>query len=216
MCHTAPPARSPRLLCLLSGQLAVPARAHARRLAPDKHRAALLEAATELFIAQGTSFTTADLAAAAGVSEQSFRYFPDKASLIQATAKAPLALNTLLPALAEAADLPTVEARLIAAGQVLSERIAQMARVMEQDEDHHHHHEQAHDELIGPLLSALAPLFDRDADAAPGSPEQLANLYLGMLVSNTLFCDMSGTAPMAIEQLVALFVHGTHGRTDAP
>jgi len=177
----------------------------------------LLEAATELFIAQGASFTTADLAAAAGVSEGTiFRYFPDKASLIQATREGALALDTLLPALAEAADLPTVEARLIAAGQVLSERIAQMARVMEQDEDHHHHHEQARDELIGPLLSALAPLFDRDADAAPGSPEQLANLYLGMLVSNTLFCDMSGTAPMAIEQLVALFVHGTHGRTDAP
>jgi AcrR family transcriptional regulator len=190
-----------------------PARARARRLAPDERRAALLEAATELFIAQGASFTTADLAAAAGVSEGTiFRYFPDKASLIQATREGALALETLLPALAEAAELPTVEARLIAAGQALSERIAQMARVMEQDEDHHHHHhDKARNELIGPLLGALAPLFDQDPGVAPGTPDQLANLYLGMLVSNTLFCDMSGTAPMAIEQLVALFVHGTSG-----
>lgn len=190
-----------------------PARARARRLAPDERRAALLEAATELFIAQGSSFTTADLAAAAGVSEGTiFRYFPDKASLIAATREGALALETLLPALAEAAELPTVEERLVAAGVVLTERIAQMARVMEQDEDHHRHHDQARTELIGPLLDALAPLFDQDQGGAPGTPEQLANLYLGMLVSNTLFCEMSGTAPMAIEQLVALFVHGTQGR----
>lgn len=187
-----------------------PARARARRLAPDERRAALLAAATELFIAHGPAFTTADLAAAAGVSEGTiFRYFPDKAALIAATRAGAIGMDSLLPALAEAAELPTIEARLIAAGHVLSERIAQMARVMEQDE---HPHEPHDADLVAELLAALLPLFLPDATLAPAAPEQLANVYLGMLVSNTLFCEKTGTAPMAIDELVALLVHGIAGR----
>jgi AcrR family transcriptional regulator len=189
-----------------------PGRARARRLAPDERRAALLDAATELFIAQGSSFTTADLAEAAGVSEGTiFRYFPDKAALVAATREGALGLDTLLPALAEASELATVELRLIAAGEVLSARIAQMARVMEQDEDHHHHHDKDHTDLVAPLLAALAPLFGGIPADSPGTPEQLANIFLGMLVSNTLFCEKTGTPPMQIDELVSLFVHGTSG-----
>ncbi len=183
-----------------------PARARARRLAPDERRAALLTAATELFIAHGPGFTTADLAAAAGVSEGTiFRYFPDKASLVAATREGALGLDTLLPALAEAATLPSIDERLVAAGNVLSDRIAQMSRVMEQTEAPHEHPDP---DLVAELLRSLLPLFDVGTATAPGSPEQLANVFLGMLVSNTLFCQKLGTPPMAIEALVDLFVHG--------
>jgi AcrR family transcriptional regulator len=187
-----------------------PARARARRLAPDERRAALLAAATELFIAHGPAFTTADLAAAAGVSEGTiFRYFPDKAALISATREGALGLDSLLPALAEAAELATIEERLVAAGHVLSERISQMARVMEQDE---HPHETHDPDLVAELLGALLPLFETDTGPAPGTPEQLANVYLGMLVSNTLFCEKTATEPMAMDELVGLLVHGLAGR----
>lgn len=188
-------------------------RARARRLAPDDRRAALLVAATELFIAHGPSFTTADLAGAAGVSEGTiFRYFPDKASLIAAAREGALGMDTLLPELAAAAELGGIEDRLVAAGHVLSARIAQMAWVMEQSDEAHgkrHHHDP---DLIAELLAALLPLFEGAPVDAPGSPEQLANVYLGMLVSNTLFCAKTGTAPMPIDELVALVVHGLAGR----
>lgn len=168
----------------------------------------MLAAATELFIAHGNSFTTADLAQAAGVSEGTiFRYFPDKPSLLAAAREGALGLESLIPELVAAAELPTIERRLIAAGTVLSDRIAQMARIME-DVEHSHTHGPPDADLVAELLSALVPLFEGVSLDAPGSAGQLANVFLGMLVSNTLFCAKSGTPPMDIASVVELFVRG--------
>ncbi|CAN5460342.1 TetR/AcrR family transcriptional regulator [soil metagenome] len=186
-----------------------PVRARARRLAPDERRAALLAAATELFVAHGSAFTTADLAAAAGVSEGTiFRYFPDKASLIAAARDSALGLESLIPELAVAAEHGTLEERLVAAGDVLSAKIAQMARVMEDVEPHEHSHEPPDPDLMAEVQAALLPLFGDVAAGAPGNRAQLANVFMGMLFSNTLLSLKTDTEPMAVTQLVRLFVHG--------
>ena len=144
-----------------------------------------------------------------------FRYFPDKPSLISAAREGALGLDSLRPELAAAAELPRVEDRLVAAGHVLSARIAQMSRVMDQsDEVHGHRHDQDPD-LIAELLAALLPLFDGVPTDSAGTPEQLANVFLGMLVSNTLFCARTSTPPMAIDHLVGLLVRGIAGRDDS-
>ena len=185
-----------------------PARPRARRLAPDERRAAILATATELFTAQGPSFTTADLAAAAGVSEGTiFRYFPDKASLITAAREGALGLESLLAELSLSATLGTPEARLLSAAHALETKITQMTRVMEDSETH----DPPSPDLMAELLHALAGLFDGLPTDAVGSHDQLANVFLGMLVSNTVNCAKSGTPPLATEQLVSLFLRGVQG-----
>jgi len=165
-----------------------------------------------MFVERGPGFTTADLASAAGVSEGTiFRYFPDKVSLVAAAREGALGLDTLLPALAEAAESDDLEGRLIAAGHVLTERIAQMARIMEQTNEAHGHSHRHDSDLIAALLAALLPLFagvESSAGEVAASPEQLANVFLGMLVSNTLFCEKTGTPPLAVDRLVHLLVNG--------
>lgn len=185
-------------------------RPRASRLRPDERRAALLATATELFIDRGAEFTTADLAAAAGVSEGTiFRYFPDKAALIAATRDAALDLESLEPLLAAAAQLPTLPQRLLAAARALQPRIEQMARVVEHM-DHHHDHDRDH-EVLGHLLDGLAPLFVEACDTA-ATPEQLATLFLGTLLTNTVLSGKGGTEPLDVDQITDLFLHGIRPR----
>jgi len=182
-----------------------PARPRARRLAPDERRAAILATATELFLAHGQAFTTADLAAAAGVSEGTiFRYFPDKASLLVAARDGALSMDSLLAELAMAATLGTPEARLLSAGHALETKITQMTRVMEELETHG----PPSPDILAELLDALLPLFEGLPTDAVGSHQQLANLFMGMLVSNTVFCTKTDTPPMATEQLISVFLRG--------
>ena len=180
-------------------------RPRATRLSPDERRAALLDAATRLFAERGPDFTTADLAAEAGVSEGTiFRYFPDKAALVTATRDAAMDLASLRPQLEVAAGLPTLPQRLLAAARALQPRIEQMARVVEHM-DHHHH--AGEDESLQQLLEQLAPLFD-DCAEVTASAEQLATLFLGTLLANTVLAGKGGTEPLDVDRNVDLFLHG--------
>ncbi|MHB1138452.1 MAG: TetR/AcrR family transcriptional regulator [Microthrixaceae bacterium] len=185
-----------------------PVRPRARRLAPDERRAAILATATELFTAHGQAFTTADLAEAAGVSEGTiFRYFPDKTSLVDAARERALGLDSLLVELALSATLGTPEARLLSAAHALETKLIQMARVMEETDTHD---APSPDHMVE-LLHALAGLFDGLPTDGVGSHDQLASVFVGMLVSNTVICAKSGTPPLATEQLVSLFLRGVQG-----
>jgi AcrR family transcriptional regulator len=181
-------------------------RPRASRLSPDERRAALLDAATRLFAERGPDFTTADLAAAAGVSEGTiFRYFPDKAALVTATRDAAMDLEGLAPLLAVASGLPTLPQRLLAAARALQPRIEQMARAVEHMEHHHHH--DGEDETLQQLLEQLAPLFADGAEVT-ATPEQLATLFLGTLLTNTVLAGKGGTEPLDVDRTVDLFLHG--------
>jgi AcrR family transcriptional regulator len=179
-------------------------RPRASRLPADERRAALLDAATQLFVDRGPEFTTADLAAAAGVSEGTiFRYFPDKAALLAATVDAAMDLASLRPQLDAAAQLPTLPQRLLAAARALQPRIEQMARVVEQM-DHHPHDD---GEVLQQLIDGLAPAFDHGCDST-ATPEQLATLFLGTLLTNTVLAGKGGTEPLDVDHMVDLFLHG--------
>lgn len=182
----------------------------------------MLTAATDLFVARGPEFTTADLAAAAGVSEGTiFRYFPDKGALLDAARDAALDLEGLAPMLAAAAQLPTLVQRLVAAAHALQPRIEQMARVVEQS-GHVERGPQPDDQLVTALLALLSPLF-RDGAAAGTSasstaavepvgsgaePEQLASLFLGSMLANTVLSGKGGVTPLDVDLLADLFLHG--------
>lgn len=186
-----------------------PLRPRASRLDPDARRASILEAATELFAERGPGFTTADLARAAEVSEGTiFRYFPDKASLLEATRDAALDLDALLPQLDAARTLPTLAQRLVAAGHALSPRIERTARVLENMDTHEHPDKDA----VAGLLAALAPLFGDDL--VPGvESEQLAGVFLGSMLANTVLCSKAGVDGIDIDRLVDLVLHGIDARS---
>ncbi len=192
-----------------------PPRERARRLAPEQRRAALLDAATELFSAQGPNFTTADLASAAGVSEGTiFRYFTDKPTLLAECRRCAMGLDELLPRIREAATLPTFREQVLSASRLLNDRILQMVHVV--SDGGPPDPPDAATEIAEQLVAALAPIFEPVA-AAPGSdgpdsdglrPEQLANMLIGMLISNTFLCEKTSTDPVPVERLVDLFLHG--------
>ena len=187
-----------------------PPRERARRLAPEQRRAALLEAATELFVAQGPSFTTADLASAAGVSEGTiFRYFTDKPTLLAECRRCAMGLDELLPRIREAASLPTFREQVLGASRLLNDRILQMVHVV--SDGGPPDPPDAATEIAEQLIAALSPIFEPVAAAAGSDglgPEQLANMLIGMLISNTFLCEKTSTDPVPVERLVDLFLHG--------
>ena len=185
-----------------------PPRERARRLAPEQRRAALLDAATELFITHGPNFTTADLATAAGVSEGTiFRYFIDKPTLVAECRRCAMGLDELVPQIREAADLPTFREQVLAASRLLNDRILQMIHVVSDGGVAHPPDDAG--EIAEQLVAALAPIF-RGVEPAAGAmrPEQLANMLIGMLISNTFLCEKTSTDPVPVERLVDLFLHG--------
>ncbi len=191
-----------------------PPRERARRLAPEQRRAALLDAATELFIVQGPNFTTADLATAAGVSEGTiFRYFTDKSTLVAECRRCAIGLDELVPEIGAAAELPTFREQVLAASRLLNDRILQMIRVVSDGGVARPPDDAG--EIAEQLVAALAPIFDGLSGGAPAGrpadglqPEQLANMLIGMLISNTFLCEKTSTDPVPVERLVDLFLHG--------
>lgn len=173
-------------------------------MSPDERRASILDAATELFVRQGPGFTTTDLADAVGVSEATvFRYFPDKASLVAATREALLDIDSLVPTLEAARELPTLIQRLAAAGHALAARLERMAQVLAGED----HPGRPGDDIVSRLISALAPLFDDDP--VPGlSSDQLASMFLGTLLANTMLRAKTGAAAIDIDRLIDLVLHG--------
>lgn len=171
----------------------------------------MLEAATELFVVQGSNFTTSDLASAAGVSEGTiFRYFTDKPTLVAECRRCAIGLDELVPGIRAAAELPTFREQVLAASQLLDDRILQMIRVVS-DGDARPTDDAG--EIAEQLVAALAPIFDDVDSAAPGGgggmqPAQLANMLIGMLISNTFLCEKTSTDPVPVERLVDLFLHG--------
>lgn len=182
----------------------------ARRLSPDARRASILDAATLLLAERGPTFSTLDLARAAAVSEATiFRYFPDKASLVEATREQLLGLDTLLPRLAAARELPTLPQRLAAAAHAVNPRLERTARTLTNLE----YRRPDGSDAITQLLAALTPLFD---DAVDGlRAEQLAGVFLGSLLGNMVLTASGGAAAVDIDRLVDVVLHGILGQHDS-
>lgn len=182
------------------------AQQRARRLSPDARRASILDAATQLLAERGPTFSTLDLARAAGVSEATiFRYFPDKASLVEATREQLLGLDTLLPRLAAARDLPTLPQRLAAAAHAVNPRLERTARTLTNLEYRHPDGSDA----ITQLLAALTPLFD--GVEAGLDAEQLAGVFLGALLGNMVLSAGGGAESVDTDRLVDVVLHGVLG-----
>lgn len=185
-----------------------------RRLAPDERRAQLLDVAAELFATCGSGFTSAQLATAAGVSEGTvFRYFPDMSSLMREARRKAVGLNSLLVLLDSAAKHPDRRERLMAAGSAITTKIVETARLVQASGQTP---ENPHKDEIREVLNALTPLF-ADCEPTPISHRQQAAMFLGLLVSGTIFYSgepfdddpsQVGRAPVEVGYIVDLFLGG--------
>jgi len=187
-------------------------RARATALPVEERRAAIVAATLPLFLELGEALTTREVAHAAGVAEGTiFRVFEDKCALIDA-----LIEEALDPAPVEAAlaaidrSLPLDE-RLVAAVDILRERVAHVFRIMSAANETGR--SGAKPAQKAPELRELVALFEPDADRLDRPPDEAARLLRGLTFACTHPAGTLGEA-FSSEEIVSVLLDGIR-RDDA-
>jgi AcrR family transcriptional regulator len=184
-------------------------RRRAPALPPAQRRAAIVDAALALLLEHGAGVTTRRIAEAAGVAEGTlFRAFPDKPALLAAV------LDTVFdpsPVRAELSLVPLelpLEDRLTRAVAILQERVSVIWQVMSAvgitEPPPRHRPAVLRD---APDSTALAALFEPDADALCYSPSDAAQL-LRALTFACSFPVFVADRPRAPAEIVSLLLDG--------
>jgi AcrR family transcriptional regulator len=172
---------------------------------PTEERLWTIVAATlPLFLEQGAGVTTREIAQAAGIAEGTiFRVFPDKTALLDAVIEA-----ALDPTPADAAieridpDLP-LEARLVAAVEILRKRVLYLFRVFlaASGTTRGARPERSHE------LPALTAIFATEAERLSQPPAEAARVLRGL----TFACvhpSFGTEEPLTSGEIVAVFLDG--------
>lgn len=184
-------------------------RTRAPSLPPAERRAEIVEAALSLLISQGSGVTTRQIAEAAGVAEGTlFRVFADKAAILDAVVDAVFDPTPIRSALLGIDRSLPLEDRLAEAVILLQERVAVVWQVMSavgMSEPPHTHRRGAKQDA--PEMSALAGLFEPDADRLRYPPDEAARL----LRSLTFACSFPvfvADEPRSPQEIVSLLLDG--------
>ncbi len=109
----------------------VQGRGRAAALPIEERRSAIVAATLPLFLDQGAAVTTREIAQAAGIAEGTiFRVFDDKTALLDAVMEAALDPAPTNAAIAAIDDSLPFEARLVAAVEILRQRVLYVFRVL--------------------------------------------------------------------------------------
>lgn len=199
---------------MTSGDAAIdaePKRARAAALPPSERRAEIIAATLPLVREHGTAVTTRQIAEAAGIAEGTiFRVFEDKGALIDAVVETAIDPAPTEAALRAVDRSQPMEARLVAAVDILRRRTTQVFQIMAAVGP-------AGAARIakprGPELPVLAALFQPDLDQLRRGPEQCAQVLRGLTLAGThplLTLD----EPLSSEEIVSLVLDGIRARPE--
>jgi AcrR family transcriptional regulator len=180
---------------------ATPRRAAA--LPPDERRSAIVAATLPLLIAHGEMVTTRQIADAAGIAEGTiFRVFADKDAVIAAAVEAALDTGPLEEHLQAIDPLLPFEELLVAAVEILQQRVVDIWRVASSIGPRFHDH--ARHPVVD--VDALVALFESKRAKLRVEP-RVAARHLRTLTLSATHPMMVGE-PMAPDEIVALFLYG--------
>jgi AcrR family transcriptional regulator len=182
----------------------VQGRTRAAALPIEERRSAIVAATLPLFLEHGSALTTREIAQAAGVAEGTiFRVFDDKTSLLDAVIDAALdAAPTERAIGAIDATLP-FEDRLIAAVEILRQRVLYVFRVMSAASGT----TRGSTNSRSTELPALTAIFASEAEGLSRTPADAARVLRGL----TFACvhPAFGTeAPLSSDDIVAVLLDG--------
>ncbi len=180
-------------------------------MAVEDRREAIVAAAVPLFLDGGVAVTTREVAEAAGIAEGTvFRAFADKRDLVGAVIAAAAVAAPLDEAMAAIDPDASFEERLVAAVDVLRQRVATYTKVMALAEA-------APPGALGPKggppadLPRLTALLESDAARLRLEPAAAAHLLRGVIVANVHPSFHVGEPRTSVE-IVELFLHGVATR----
>lgn len=182
----------------------VQGRGRAAALPIEERRSAIVAATLPLFLDQGAAVTTREIAQAAGIAEGTiFRVFDDKTALLDAVmdvALDPAPTNEAIAAVD--ASLP-FEARLVAAVEILRQRVLYVFRVLSAASGT----TRGTTPTRSTELPSLIAIFEADAEHLTHSPTEAARILRGL----TFACvhpSFGADEPLTSKEIVAVFLDG--------
>jgi AcrR family transcriptional regulator len=182
----------------------VQGRGRAAALPIEERRSAIVAATLPLFLDQGAAVTTREIAQAAGIAEGTiFRVFDDKPALLDAVMEAALDPAPTNEAIAAVDDSLPFEARLVAAVEILRQRVLYVFRVLSA----------ASGTTRGTApprnaeLPSLIAIFEANDERLTHSPTDAARILRGL----TFACvhpSFGVDDPLTSEEIVAVLLDG--------
>ena len=188
-------------------------------LPPDERRAALIAATEPLLEKFGRDVSTRQIAEAACVAEGTiFRVFSTKEALIDAVLEDVFDVQRTCDELAAIDRSLDLEARMVAAVQVLQARLRRVFALFhsmrigpKQDHQDFRERQRADNDLLD---AAIVALLDPDADRLRVPPADAANAIrsLTFALTHPILGEQSRQRPRT--QIVDLLLHGIRGLTE--
>ena len=175
----------------------------AAALPADERRSMIVQATLPLLLENGEMVTTRQIADAAGIAEGTiFRVFADKDAVIAAVIDAALDNEPLERALAGIDLSIAFEPAVVAAIEILQQRVVDVWRLVSSIGTRFHDHAKR------PMADsdALVTLFDEHRDKLSVEPIAAARLLRAFTLSATH--PMLVGEPMSPPEIVKLFLHG--------
>jgi AcrR family transcriptional regulator len=190
-------------------------RRRAPAMSPDVRRQAIVRATIPLLTEHGANVTTSQIAKAAGIAEGTvFRAFKDKQELLSTCVRAALASNAELEMLERISSHESLEQRLTEATRAVTGFLDRMWALVATLQDSGFDPRGQEGRHKGPppemqrITTAIAGMFEPEADQLRVEPMLAARLLLGLVFTNRMQGKGFGEAFAEPEQLVDLFLNG--------
>jgi len=181
----------------------VQGRGRAAALPIEERRSAIVAATLPLFLEQGAAVTTREIAQAAGIAEGTiFRVFDDKHALLDAVIEAALDTTPTNAAIATISPDLDFEQRLVAAVDILRERVLYLFRVFGAASGTTRGGQQR-----GRDLPALTAIFASESAHLSRPPAEAARILRGLAFA-CVHPSFGADDPLTSEEIVAVLLDG--------